>query len=173
MCLNVLFYILFRSEPLDARVLSNRVRRGRPWWQAAAWSPPAQSEIAVSSGGVGDSIVATQRTQICLWLLHSCHPYFIFYFGLCQLRLTPHLCTYVTLANELGCFLWGISSYISKYFFCTSKIFLNFQNTLWPFKEIHGHHSLKNTFECRLPKVKIYHRKSTSRSQNISPEIDF
>ena len=61
-------------------------------------------------------------------------------------------------------------------FFCTSKIFLNSQNILWLFKEIHGHHTPKNTSESQniwLSEVKIYHQKSTFRSQNISPEVDF
>ena len=62
----------------------------------------------------------------------------------------------------------GPSSYTSKYFFCTSKIFLNSPNTLWPFKKTHGHHTSKI-----FPEVKMYHRKSTSENQNISPEVDF
>jgi len=97
----------------------------------------------------------------------------------------------------------GLSSYTSKNFFCTSKIFLNFENTFWPFKETHGHHipkilpdvdfrkskyttsgsqnispeidfqKSKYITGSRLPKVKIYHRKLTYESQNISPEVDF
>jgi len=68
---------------------------------------------------------------------------------------------------------------------------------------MHGHHTPKNTFGCRLPEVKIYdfrkskiitesrlskvkiitesrllevknhHRKSTSGNQKSSPEVDF
>jgi len=65
--------------------------------------------------------------------------------------------------------LMGLSSYTSKHFFCTSKKFLNSQNTLWPFKETHRHHTPKNTSGCRLSEVKIYDfRKSKS-----SPEVDF
>jgi len=94
----------------------------------------------------------------------------------------PHLEHVVNLA--------GLSSYTSKHFFCTSKTFLNFQNILWPSKKIHGHHTPKNTSRCRLskvkiydfhkskyittnqlPEVKIYNRKSTSKSQIISPEV--
>ena len=67
----------------------------------------------------------------------------------------------------------GGSFFLHLCFFCSSKISSNSQNTLWPFKETHKHHTPKNTFGCRLPEVKIYHRKSTSRSQNISPEVDF
>ena len=78
----------------------------------------------------------------------------------------------------------GLSSYTSKHFFCTSKIFLNSQKTLWSFKETHGHHipkllpdvdfrKSKYITGSRFLEVKIYHRKLISESQNISPEVDF
>jgi len=95
-------------------------------------------------------------------------------------------------SSSLSYFILGLSSYTSKYFFCTSKISLNSQKILWPFKEIHGHHTPKIYSEYRLPKIKIYdfrkskyitrsrlpevklyRWKSTSESQNISLEFDF
>jgi len=61
-------------------------------------------------------------------------------------------------------------------FFYTSKLFLNSQKTLWPFKKIHRYHTSKimSTFESQniwLPKVKIYHRKSIFESQKWLPEV--
>jgi len=67
--------------------------------------------------------------------------------------------------------IMGLSSYISKHFFCTSKIFLNFQNTLWPFKETDGHHIPKNTYmiyESQKSLSEVDFRKS----KNIT-EVDF
>jgi len=63
-------------------------------------------------------------------------------------------------------------------FFYTSKIFLNSQKILWPFKETRGHHTPKimstsGSQNIWLPKVKIYHWKLTFESPNISPEVDF
>ena len=86
-----------------------------------------------------------------------------------------------------------------SFFLHLQSFLLNLQNffkfpkkPLWLFKEIHEHHTPKITFGCRLPEVKIYdfrkskyiagsrflelkiyHRKSTFESQNISPEVDF
>jgi len=63
-------------------------------------------------------------------------------------------------------------------FFYTSKISLNSQKTLWSFKETRRHHTprIMSTFRSQniwLPEVKIYHRKSNFRSQNISSEVNF
>jgi len=64
----------------------------------------------------------------------------------------------------------GLSSYTtSKYFFCTSKFFLNFQKVLRPFKK---------PTDITLPKLllDIDFQKSNymiSGSQNISPKVNF
>ena len=58
-------------------------------------------------------------------------------------------------------------------FFYTSKLSLNFQKSLWPFKETRRHHTPKimsfGNQNIWLPELKIYQRKSTSGSQNVSP----
>ena len=77
------------------------------------------------------------------------------------------------LYSSLGSFFLHLQN-----FFYTSKFFLNSQNTLWPFKKIRRHYTSKimSTFGSQniwLPEVKIYHRKSTSESQNVLPEVDF
>jgi len=70
-------------------------------------------------------------------------------------------------------------------FFYTSKLSLNFPKTLWPADttppklcrlpeiKIYDFRKSKYITESRFSEVKIYHWKSTSKSQNISPEVDF
>ena len=78
----------------------------------------------------------------------------------------------------MWCFLFGSFFLHLQNFFYTFKLSLNYLKTLWSFKEICRHHTLKimSTSESQniwFSEVKIYHRKSTFGSQNVSPKVDF